>query len=63
MEIVADHVRLFLKLNPSTSSSKVIEYLKGCSSRQLFKLHPELKKRYWGGSTQFDYIILEKFKI
>jgi putative transposase len=50
MEIVADHVHLFLEFNPSISLSKVIQYLKGSSSRQLFKLHPELKKCYWGGS-------------
>jgi putative transposase len=50
IEIVADHVHLFLEFNPSTSLSKVVQYLKGSSSHRLFKLHPELKKRYWGGS-------------
>ena len=50
MEIVADHVHLFLEFHPSTSLSKVLQYLKGGSSHRLFKLHPELKKRYWGGS-------------
>ncbi len=47
IEIVADHVHLFLEFNPSTSLSKVVQYLKGSSSHRLFKLHPELKKRYW----------------
>ena len=50
MEIVADHVHLFLEFHPSTSLSKVVQYLKGGSSHRLFKLHPELKKRYWGGN-------------
>ena len=50
IEIVADHVHLFLEFHPSTSLSKVVQYLKGGSSNRLFKLHPELKKRYWGGS-------------
>ena len=50
IEIVADHVHLFLEFDPSTSLSKVVQYLKGGSSHRLFKLHPELKKRYWGGS-------------
>jgi len=48
MEIVADQVHLFLEFHPSTSLSKAVQYLKGGSSRRLFKLHPELKKRYWG---------------
>jgi putative transposase len=50
IEIVSDHVHLFLEFNPSTSLSKAVQYLKGGSSHRLFKLHPELKKRYWGGS-------------
>jgi len=50
MEVVADHVHLFLEFHPSTSLSKAIQYLKGGSSYRLFKLHPELKKQYWGGN-------------
>jgi len=50
MEIVEDHVHLFLEFHPSTSLSKVVQYLKGGSSCRLFRLHPDLKKRYWGGS-------------
>ncbi len=49
IEIVADHVHLFLEFNPSISLSKVVQYLKGGSSHRLFELHPELKKCYWGG--------------
>jgi putative transposase len=43
-------VHLFLEFHPSTSLSKVIQILKGGSSYMMFKLHPELKKRYWGGN-------------
>ena len=50
MEIVADHVHLFLEFHPSTSLLKAVQYLKGGSSLRLFKLHPELKKRHWGGN-------------
>ena len=49
IEIVEDHVHLFLEFRPSISLSKVVQYLKGTSSHRLFELHPELKKRYWGG--------------
>ena len=50
MEVVEDHVHLFLEFHPSTSLSKVIQLLKGGSSYRLFKLHPELREKYWGGS-------------
>ena len=49
MEVVEDHVHLFLEFHPSTSLSKVIHHLKGGSSYRLFKLHPELREKYWGG--------------
>lgn len=50
MEVVEDHVHLFLEFNPSTSLSEVVQHLKGGSSYRLFKLYPELRKKYWGGS-------------
>ena len=50
MEVVEDHVHLFLEFHPSTSLSKVVQHLKGGSSYRLFKLYPELKKKYWGGN-------------
>ena len=48
MEIVDGHMNLFLEFHPSTSLSKVIQHLKGGSSYRLFKLHPELREKYWG---------------
>jgi len=50
MEIVEDHVHLFLEFHPTTSLSRAIQFLKGGSSYRMFKLHPELKNRYWGGN-------------
>jgi len=50
MEIAEDHVHLFLEFHPAISLSKVIQYLKGGSSYRMFRLHPELKKRYWSGN-------------
>ena len=50
MEIVEDHVHIFLEFHPSISLSRVVQYLKGSSSYRLFRLHPELKKRYRGGN-------------
>lgn len=50
MEVVDNHVHLFLEFHPSSSLSKVIRYLKGGSSYRLFRLHPDLKNQYLGGS-------------
>ena len=50
IEVVEDHVHLFVEIHPSNSLSEVVQYLKGGSSYRLFKLHPELKKRYWNGN-------------
>jgi len=50
MEVVDNHVHLFLEFHPSNSLSEVIQYLKGGSSYRLFKLHPEMRTQYWDGS-------------
>ena len=43
-----DHVHLLLSCPPSLSPIKVVQYLKGRSSRLLQDQYQELKKRYWG---------------
>jgi putative transposase len=45
---------MFVELHPTNSLSEVIQYLKGGSAYQLFKAHPELRKRYWGGHFWSD---------
>ena len=43
-----DHIHLLLSCPPSMAPSKIMQYLKGRSSRLLQDEFPELKKRYWG---------------
>jgi putative transposase len=43
-----DHVHMLLSCPPSLSPSKIVQYLKGRSSRLLQDEYPELKKKYWG---------------
>lgn len=43
-----DHVHLLLSLPPSISLSKVLQYIKGKSSRKLLQEFDHLRKRYWG---------------
>jgi putative transposase len=44
----SDHVHLLLSCPPSLAPSKIVQYLKGRSSRLLQEQFPEIKKRYWG---------------
>ena len=43
MEVVEDHVHIFLEIRPSQSISQVIQCLKGISSRHLREVFPELE--------------------
>ncbi|WP_100486376.1 IS200/IS605 family transposase [Sporolactobacillus pectinivorans] len=43
-----EHVHLLISCPPSLAPSKIMEYLKGRSSRLLQDEFSELKKRYWG---------------
>lgn len=49
LEILEDHIHLFLELHPSHSLSKTFQLFKGISSRKLFLRFPSLKKKLWGG--------------
>ena len=42
-----DHVHILVSVPPSIALSKVIQYIKGKSSRRLQFEFPSLKKRYW----------------
>ena len=44
----ADHVHILVSCPPSLSPSKIMQYIKGRSSRMLQDEFPHLKKRYWG---------------
>jgi len=43
-----DHVHLLLSCPPALSPAKIVQYLKGRSSRLLQQEFSHLKKRYWG---------------
>lgn len=43
-----DHVHLLLSVPPSISLSKLLQYIKGKSSRKLLMEFEHLRKRYWG---------------
>ena len=43
-----DHIHLLLSIPPRLSLSKVVQYIKGKSSRKLMQEFEVLRKRYWG---------------
>ena len=43
-----DHVHMFLLIPPQLALSKVMQRIKGRSSRRIQMEFPELRKRYWG---------------
>ena len=46
--VAPDHLHLLVACPPSLSPSKLVQYLKGRSSRKLQEEFPQLRKRYWG---------------
>jgi len=43
-----DHIHIFVSIPPHFSVSKVIQNIKGRSSRILQQEYPDLRKEYWG---------------
>lgn len=49
MESDKDHIHLLVECKPQHYIPNIVKAFKGVSARFLFKKHPELKKRLWGG--------------
>jgi putative transposase len=49
MECNEDHVHLLIDCSPQHYIPNIVKALKGNTARFLFKEHPQLKKRLWGG--------------
>ena len=43
-----EHVHLFVSAPPRLSVSRMMQYIKGKSSRRLQEEYPTLRRRYWG---------------
>jgi putative transposase len=43
-----DHVHLLVSYPPRLAVSKLVQYLKGKSSRKMLQEFTELKKQFWG---------------
>ena len=46
--VASNHVHIYVSVPPFLSISKLIQLIKGKSSRKIQQEFPELRKRYWG---------------
>jgi putative transposase len=49
LEVMPDHVHLFLEVPPSKSMARVVQTFKGKTAYHLFRVFPELRSMFRGG--------------
>ena len=49
-----NHVHFLLQSVPTQSPTKIIKMLKSITAREIFRLHPNVKKQLWGGEFWSD---------
>ena len=54
MEVMEDHVHIFIEAPPKYSTARVVQIMKSISAREIFKKFPELKEQLWAGELWND---------
>ena len=54
MEVVEDHVHIFIEVPPRYAPSQVVQIFESVSAREMFRKFPKLKKRLWAGEFWSD---------
>ena len=54
MEVMEDHVHVFVEAPPRYSPAEVVQILKSISAREVFKKFPKLRKQLWAGELWSD---------
>ena len=49
LEVMSDHIHLFLSTTPFDSPTGIVKVFKGVTALRLFKKFPELRNKYWKG--------------
>jgi putative transposase len=49
-----DHVHVFVGAAGRWAPSRIMQVLKSLSAREMFRLHPEIRKALWGGEFWSD---------
>ena len=54
MEVMEDHVHIFVEVPPKYSPAWVVQIMKSISARKIFEKFPELRKQLWAGELWND---------
>ena len=54
MEVMEDHVHIFVEVTPRHSPARVVQIMKSISAREVFKEYPEIRKQLWAGELWND---------
>ena len=54
MEVVEDHVHIFLEAPPRYSPADVVQLMKSISAREMFKKYPKIRRQLWAGELWND---------
>ena len=54
LEVMEDHVHLFLAAPPRYAPARVMQIMKSLSARELFARFPWLRRKLWGGELWGD---------
>jgi putative transposase len=54
MEVMKDHVHIFIEVPPKYSPARVVQIMKSISAREIFRGFPELRKQLWAGELWND---------
>jgi putative transposase len=46
-KVASDHVHMFVQYKPHQDTSKIVQWLKGISSRLMLQEFPYLRKHFW----------------
>ena len=47
LEVPVDHIHMVVRSEPKISPSKVMQVIKSISTREFFKLRPEIRRKYF----------------
>ena len=54
MEVVEEHVHVFVAAPPRYSPAQLVQMLKSISAREVFKKFPQIRKEMWSGKIWSD---------
>ena len=52
LEVMPDHVHLFIFAKPTDSPSNIMKNIRGATAYRLFREFSSIKKKLWGGHLQ-----------